>query len=312
MFAKGQLPVLFKERRLTHSTQVSREEALQSFWHLTGALLHLRRSSCVGCFAHDDALSELAKNLPTPSAPTARLPPAGRQDRMSASAAAVGRRLVRAVGALSLGALLWSCASSSARTEPTASSVSTTASATQSPTPPPTSPPTPSPTPSPTSTSIGFTVQQLVLPLGDFPLSGYKITRDQGTDDHWNRLFEPLAPDAADYPQVVVDVAILADPSLIPSFFKCEASQARGGSSGGVGPVSATDLAPPKVGDRADACSFAFADGFTHLDIVAALHDVFLVHVQVAARSRVAQSAAVDQAVLIAERQIAMIDRLSR
>src|SRR5439155_15212217 len=105
-------------------------------------------------------------------------------------------------------ALVTACTNAPARVEPTAVSTSvSTPTATASPAPTATVPPsasaTPTPSPKPSATAapsaVGFTVQQLMLPLADLPLSGYKIGRDDGTTDHWSRSFDSLAPDAADY-----------------------------------------------------------------------------------------------------------------
>ena len=175
--------------------------------------------------------------------------------------------------------------------------------------------------PSPTSAALAVraSAQQLVLPLGDLPLSGYKVGQDQGTNDSWLRFFDalgsdPLASDAAHYSQVELVLLVKSDADSTASFMagvKCDPSVDRAGSSSGAGPTSAKELVAPRVGDGALACSYVFADGLTHVEVAATHRNVFVLVQAARWNTRVPESTAVDESVAILQRQFAIIDRLS-
>jgi len=154
------------------------------------------------------------------------------------------------------------------------------------------------------------------LPLNEFPLSGYKISLDSGFQTYWRRTFDPLAPVGAEYDYLDLGVTVIPGSPVEGEMRyylgqnKCEATTDRGGTHGGVGPKSAQLVTAPTVGDFSSACAFAFPDGFGKFDLNASYRNV-LIWVQVSPRFGVTQSAALDQAIAIAKRQISVLDRIS-
>jgi len=186
-----------------------------------------------------------------------------------------------------------------------------TATATASPTP------TPTATPAPTVRGVSLKASEFILPLNELPVSGLKVVEDLGTDLHWRRYWDPIAPIGARYFYVLIEVSVYPStwsPSQVAALalpgLRCEATRERGGFSNNQPPTSAVQITAAAVGDAAQACGYGFASGFAHLEYVSITRNV-LIFVQVGPSTAVSQSEAMDQAVAIARRQIEVLDRVA-
>ena len=204
-------------------------------------------------------------------------------------------------------ALVVSCTNAPARVEPTVvpTSVSTATAlpapaATVTPSLSATATPRPRPAATAAPSAVGFTVQQLMLPLVE-----------------WLRFFhgsDALASDAAHYSRVELVLLVKSDTDTTASFMagvKCDPSVDRAGSSSDAGPTSAKELVAPSVGESALACSYSFADGLPHVEVAATHRNVFVLVQAARWNLQVPESTAVDESVAILQRQFAIIDRLS-
>src|SRR5688500_18400647 len=73
---------------------------------------------------------------------------------------------------------------------------------------------TPTSTPSiPTTRQVGLRADQVIMPLNELPLAGYKVSGDSGHPLHWRRTFDPLARIGAEYGYIDVAVTITVTPA---------------------------------------------------------------------------------------------------
>ena len=176
---------------------------------------------------------------------------------------------------------------------------------------------TATPSPAPTIRGVSLKASEFILPLNEFPVSGLKVVEDVGTDFHWRRYWDPIAPIGARYFFVLIEVSVYAStwsPSQVAASalpgMKCEATRERGGFSNNQGPTSAVQITAASVGDVSQACGYGFGSGFAHLEYVAITRNV-LIFVQLGPAATVSQSEAMDQAVAVARRQIEVLERVA-
>lgn len=85
--------------------------------------------------------------------------------------------------------------------------------------PTPTATPVPTPTPVPTIRPVTLKPEQVIVPLGESPIAGYKVAEDAAEGlDKWHRKFVPFAQ--AEY--WWVDVAVDIYPSAASRFRQIE------------------------------------------------------------------------------------------
>ena len=174
------------------------------------------------------------------------------------------------------------------------------------------SPPTAAPAPQ----LIFFQPSELVLPLQQFPLSGYKITDDRANGGAtWRRTFEPSGAGLSDFAYVAIDLSIYLDPSsqklpgsLLFATSRCD-TKSYGASSDGTIPSAGDLVTGPKVGDGSSICAFTFKNGVRY-DLGSANRNAF-VYIQVAPRFPTSSQSAPDLAISVARIQWATVDRLS-
>jgi len=158
---------------------------------------------------------------------------------------------------------------------------------------------------------VTLAASQLILPPESFPLSGYKIAEDRGTDTYWRRDFDPLAAVGADYAYMLIELTLYPSAKEAQSALpKCGATKERGGMIADRPPLSAAVVTAPTSGDMSIACAFAFAGGLSRFDYSIASRNVY-VFVQVAPSLSVSQTTALDEAVAIGRVQLAIVDRIA-
>lgn len=162
---------------------------------------------------------------------------------------------------------------------------------------------------------VSLRADQVIMPLHELPLSGYKVATDDGSAIYWRRTFDPLARIGAEY--AYIDIAVTIAPTALSarSYLErwgCVADAEHGGTIGDKGPKSATLVSAPASGETSFACAYAWETGDAKFDYVLASRNVY-VWVQLAPFRLVSltQSATVGHAVEVARRQLAIIDRVS-
>jgi len=175
--------------------------------------------------------------------------------------------------------------------------------------------PAPEPTPTPGPRPVTLRADQVIMPLNELPLGGYKVAGDDGKGFYWRRTFDPLGRIGAEYAYVDVSVTILGSAALAKSWMDdwgCVASAEHGGTIGGKGPKSATLVSAPATGDASAACAYGWESGDVKFDYYLTSRNVYI-WVQVAPfrLPNLTQSMTVGHAVEIARRQLAIVDRVS-
>lgn len=184
----------------------------------------------------------------------------------------------------------------------------------------------PAPSPSPTATAapasaaptprlVDLRADQVIIPLNEMPLAGYKVASDAGHAYYWRRTFDPLARAGAEYAYIDVAVTIAGGATQARGYLDewgCKADVRHGGTQGDKGPKSATVVSAPASGDASFACAYAWDTGDGKFDYVVAARNVY-VWVQIAPfrSASLTQSATLGHAVEVARRQLAIIDRVS-
>jgi hypothetical protein len=143
---------------------------------------------------------------------------------------------------------------------PQVAETGTTASSGPSPAASPTAPPTV--TPAPTARPVTLKPAEVILPLGEFPIAGYKVLADESRGGDatfsWYRQFGPFS--SGDYFWVSVEVyvyrsAAAAREAFVPRMTKCDYGHPE------TPPVSSVELTAPPSGELVHACLFHFASG---------------------------------------------------
>lgn len=138
----------------------------------------------------------------------------------------------------------------------------TTASSSPSATASPTTAPTATATPAPTTRLVTLKPAEVILPLGEFPIAGYKVLADESRSGDatfsWYRQFGPFS--SGDYFWVSAEVfvyrsATAAREAFVPRMTKCDYGRPD------TLPVSSVELTAPPSGELVHACLFHFASG---------------------------------------------------
>ena len=141
------------------------------------------------------------------------------------------------------------------------------------------------------------------MPPEEFPLEGYRVSTDaQGRDENvWRREFSSTgASDITD-----VEFVITVDPGgngFVPT--QCERF-----TWSGEAPVPSA-LSSPLIGDRSQMCRFRFPSGNRYISLEVESRNVEI-RVWVFARTGASDAQAADVAELMAQEQIAIVDRVA-
>lgn len=222
------------------------------------------------------------------------------------------RRLPFGVAALALFAAS-ACGAPPAAAVP---AVEITASPTPTPSAAPTATPSPTPSPIPTPRPVGLQPAQVIMPLNEFPLTGYKVAEDgsQGqARTSWHRKFAPAtvaSGESWEYWWVDVRVGVyFSTGSSLMATYKCEA-----GTTWGQDPPQLNEeITAPRTGEATWAClhTWTAGSGGRVFEYLSATRNV-LISVQANPRSlTLANAAVLDTLSRIATKQIEIIDRVA-
>lgn len=189
-------------------------------------------------------------------------------------------------------------------------------------TPIPTASPPLTPSPTPTTRPVTLKPSQVIVPLNEFPLAGYKVAEDASIypDFDWHRKFAPVSVaqgESWDYWWIDVDVEVWSTGARTTdqiAALKCD------GSGWLSAPPSLNQLVTaPKAGDSSWACQHTWQPGSagggpsgSNVFVYEAASRNVLITVQANPRSLTIGSAATLELLgRLATKQIEIIDRVS-
>lgn len=187
--------------------------------------------------------------------------------------------------------------------------------ASPSPTPSPTPSPVPTPTPVPTLRPVTLKPAQVIIPLGEFPITGYKVIDDgargasTNTDFTWYRRFGPFSP--ADYYWVSVTVYIYSSATTARERFLANATTCVYGHPDLV-PASSVELTAPSSGELVHACIFHFTGNSSDVYTYETLTRNVLITVGDNPRLRtITDATAISTLADVAKKQIEILERVA-
>lgn len=227
------------------------------------------------------------------------------RDTMKSQPPVWNPRGVRHVTASLVMLLVWSCGT--APVVETATTASPIPSATASPSPAPTA----TPTPAPTTRLVTLKPAEVILPLGEFPIAGYKVLADQsrGGDPtfSWYRQFGPFS--SGDYFWVSVEIFVYRSATAAHDSFVSQMTKCDYGRPESV-PVSSVELTAPPSGELVHACLFHFANGGVYAYETLS-RNVIIMSSDNPRLLTITDAAAVTMAADVAKKQIDILERVA-